>query len=37
MGSGVLESARAIVLKQRESGIRIRWVEADVQAIVALR
>lgn len=37
IGSGIIESACKIVLKQRESGGGMRWKEAGAQAIATLR
>ena len=37
IGSGIIESACKTVLKQRESGSGMRWVEAGAQAIATLR
>lgn len=37
IGSGIIESACKTVLKQRESGSGMRWVEVGAQAIATLR
>ncbi len=37
IGSGIIESACKTVLKQRESGSGMRWVEAGAQAVATLR
>lgn len=37
IGSGIIESACKTVLKQRESGSGMRWIEAGAQAIATLR
>lgn len=37
IGSGIIESACKTVLKQRESGNGMRWIEAGAQAIATLR
>ena len=37
IGSGIIESACKAVLKQRECGSGMRWVEAGAQAIATLR
>ncbi len=37
IGSGIIESACKTVLKQRESGSGMRWIEARAQAVATLR